>query len=377
MATRLLHGVAGRAVLVVLLVAGLAVGGWFVVSQQRDAAATGAGPPPPVRTVDGLPPVAMAAAPANLQTPVQPQTGLSQWAAPIAAKTGIPARALAGYAKAEVWLRRDEPECHLSWVTLAGIGSVASDHGRSNGDHLGADGTEATPLGTVPVQGADGGHSVVQGSGPMQLPDSLWRDYRSPASGGGAADPQNVDDAALTAGRALCAHGRDLATGNGWWEGIRSLRDSDLYLERVLATADLYGTLADSASAVPAAAVEAVRFAIAQLGLPYVWGGNGPGHGQQGFDCSGLTTASYADAGVHLLRTADSQFHSLPAVSGDQQPRLGDLVFYGNPSVFIHHVGIYIGNGQMINAPDFGMAVQVGAVRHAGDDYAGAARPVG
>jgi cell wall-associated NlpC family hydrolase len=53
----------------------------------------------------------------------------------------------------------------------------------------------------------------------------------------------------------------------------------------------------------------------------------------------------------------------------------GDLVFYGNPTTKIHHVGLYIGAGKMIHAPDRGKPVQIGNYRYKGDDYAGATRP--
>ena len=76
----------------------------------------------------------------------------------------------------------------------------------------------------------------------------------------------------------------------------------------------------------------------------YVWGGNGPGQGDVGFDCSGLITAAYATAGVGLPRTAHTQFLATRHLAPESlQP--GGLVFYGNPSTKIHHVGLYIGNG--------------------------------
>ncbi len=75
------------------------------------------------------------------------------------------------------------------------------------------------------------------------------------------------------------------------------------------------------------------------------------------------------------MRTAHTQYHSVPLVEKDDELRLGDLVFFGDPDTKIHHVGIYIGNDQMIDAPTFGQAVQVHNYRKPGDDYAGAGRP--
>src|SRR5262245_18576305 len=120
-------------------------------------------------------------------------------------------------------------------------------------------------------------------------------------------------------------------------------------------------------------ALIAINYACGQRGLPYVWGGNGPQDG--GFDCSGLTTAAYHAAGISLPRTAHTQFHAGPHVPNEQPLLPGDLVFYGNPNTKIHHVGLYIGGGLMINAPNFGQVVKIGPYRYKGDGYTGATRP--
>ncbi|OLT23486.1 hypothetical protein BJF78_32270 [Pseudonocardia sp. CNS-139] len=77
------------------------------------------------------------------------------------------------------------------------------------------------------------------------------------------------------------------------------------------------------------AAQIAVQFALAQVGLPYVWGGDGPAAGEVGFDCSGLTHAAYEAAGVSLPRTAHTQYHHGPLVRPGTPLMPGDLVFYG------------------------------------------------
>lgn len=120
-------------------------------------------------------------------------------------------------------------------------------------------------------------------------------------------------------------------------------------------------------------ALTVINYACGQRGLPYVWGGNGPQDG--GFDCSGLTTAAYHAAGITLPRTAHTQFNAGPHVPNTQPLQPGDLVFYGNPNTKIHHVGLYIGGGLMINAPTFGQPVQIEPYRYNGDDYVGATRP--
>jgi cell wall-associated NlpC family hydrolase len=97
------------------------------------------------------------------------------------------------------------------------------------------------------------------------------------------------------------------------------------------------------------AARTAVAFALAQIGKPYVWGGTGPG----GYDCSGLAQASWAAAGVSIPRTTYDQWASLPHVpSSDLQP--GDLMFFDGEG----HVSIYVGNGQMVDAPQQGENVE-------------------
>jgi cell wall-associated NlpC family hydrolase len=112
-------------------------------------------------------------------------------------------------------------------------------------------------------------------------------------------------------------------------------------------------------------AAVAVRYAYAQLGKPYQWGASGP----SSYDCSGLTMASWAAAGVSLPHSSSAQYGSGQHVSqSDIQP--GDLVFFGSP---IHHVGIYIGNGNMIHAPHSGADVEIAPAFRG--DYVGAARP--
>jgi cell wall-associated NlpC family hydrolase len=98
-------------------------------------------------------------------------------------------------------------------------------------------------------------------------------------------------------------------------------------------------------------AAAAIAFAEKQLGKPYVYGATGPGT----YDCSGLTQAAYAAAGVSIGRTTTDQVQDGTAVSQSQlQP--GDLVFFYSG---ISHVGIYIGNGNIIHAPHTGATVEI------------------
>jgi hypothetical protein len=123
-----------------------------------------------------------------------------------------------------------------------------------------------------------------------------------------------------------------------------------------------------------ARAAVALGVAMAQIGLPYQWGGDGPTAGDAGFDCSGLTAFAYAAAGIRLPRTAHTQFGAGPHVPTGSPLQPGDLLFYGTPDA-VHHVGMYLGDGRMVNAPTFGQPVRTAYYRWRGDDYLGATRP--
>jgi cell wall-associated NlpC family hydrolase len=113
------------------------------------------------------------------------------------------------------------------------------------------------------------------------------------------------------------------------------------------------------------AAQVAVDVAMAQRGKPYVWAAAGPGS----FDCSGLTAFAYKAAGIDLPHSSAQQSRMGQAVArADLQP--GDLVFFYSP---VSHVGIYIGNGQMVHAPTSGDVVKVASVDSMGG-YAGGRR---
>jgi len=110
--------------------------------------------------------------------------------------------------------------------------------------------------------------------------------------------------------------------------------------------------------------VQALQAAISREGDPYVWGAAGPG----AFDCSGLVVWAYAQEGIALPHfTGDLWNSGVHVTRADLEP--GDLVFFFPD---ISHVGIYIGDGMMIDAPDFGQAVQVQPISL--DPYVGAVR---
>ena len=103
----------------------------------------------------------------------------------------------------------------------------------------------------------------------------------------------------------------------------------------------------------PTLAERAVRLARAQLGVPYVWGGSSPA----GFDCSGLVSWVYGRLGISLPHNAAALYgvgRSVPLSA----MRPGDLVFFSG----LGHVGLYVGHGRMIHAPQSGRSVEIEAL---------------
>ena len=115
-----------------------------------------------------------------------------------------------------------------------------------------------------------------------------------------------------------------------------------------------------------AGAARAVAAAKSQIGVPYIWATSNPG---VSFDCSGLTMWAWAQAGVSMGHYTGPQYNQFPKVPYEaMQP--GDLVFFGGD---LHHMGIFIGGGMMIDAPHTGAWVRYASVY--GSDFAGAVRP--
>jgi cell wall-associated NlpC family hydrolase len=110
-------------------------------------------------------------------------------------------------------------------------------------------------------------------------------------------------------------------------------------------------TTGGSHTKVSGAAGRAVDFALAQIGKPYAWGAVGP----SSYDCSGLTSTAWAKAGHPIPRTSQAQWQGLTRV-GLSSVRPGDLIIYYSDA---HHVGMYIGGGQMVHAPRTGRDVTI------------------
>lgn len=176
------------------------------------------------------------------------------WLLQTSQRTGIPARALQSYAGAAVHSERSIPGCGIGWNTLAGLGYIESHHGTFGGNRVQPDGQVSGPIlgpvldgnGFAAIRDTDGG--ALDGDtrwdravGPFQFIPSTWIQYASRASEDGkAASPHNMDDAALTAARYLCAAGGDLGTAAGWSRALFAYNHSQSYVDKVLAAADAY-----------------------------------------------------------------------------------------------------------------------------------------
>jgi membrane-bound lytic murein transglycosylase B len=180
---------------------------------------------------------------------------LTAWADRFSAVTDIPARTLVAYVNAEQATNRAVPGCNITWTTLAGIGRVESHHGHYAGSRVNPDGDLTKPIIGIPLDGSPGVKAIPdtdggrldgdtrwdRAVGPMQFLPTTWARWSQRATADGVpADPQNIDDATLTAARYLCASGGDLATGEGWWKAVLTYNRSTRYGRDVYSGADAY-----------------------------------------------------------------------------------------------------------------------------------------
>lgn len=177
----------------------------------------------------------------------------ADWVAAVAAQSGIPERALAAYAGAAIAKRAERPDCALGWNTLAGIGWVESRHGGYGGASIADDGTVSPPIIGIALDGAataliadtdggefDGDAEFDRALGPMQFIPGSWRNWYVDASGDGAADPHNIDDAALAAANYLCRAVPTLGDEASWRGGIAAYNADGAYLDAVATASEQY-----------------------------------------------------------------------------------------------------------------------------------------
>ncbi|MGW2236916.1 lytic transglycosylase domain-containing protein [Streptomyces sp. NPDC001759] len=158
----------------------------------------------------------------------------------------VPATVFAAYRHAEAELGRTAPDCGLRWQLLAAIGQVES--GQADGGRVTSDGTTVTPILGPRLDGGafavvrdtdggafDGDAVYDRAVGPMQFIPSTWARWATDGNGDGRSDPGNVFDAALAAGRYLCAAGRNLSEAAGLDRAILGYNHSAAYLRTVRA----------------------------------------------------------------------------------------------------------------------------------------------
>jgi cell wall-associated NlpC family hydrolase len=229
----------------------------------------------------------------------------------------------------------------LPWAVLAGIGEVESDHGQSG------------------APGVHSGANYAGAEGPMQFEPATFARYAVNADPSAPPTPYNPADAIYTAAAMLCATGAASGTQASIRQAIFAYNHSQAYVTTVLAWAGRYTNPAPSS-----AAAAAIAFAVRQVGKPYRWGATGP----DAYDCSGLVYAAYAAAGIAIARTTYQwRQDGLPIPLSQIQP--GDLLFSAgsdgtpaNPG----HVVMYLGDGQIIQAPQTGEDVQIDPLSLAG-----------
>jgi len=256
----------------------------------------------------------------------------------------------------------------LPWQVLAAIGKKETNHGRLGAPGVWSGMNFAGAAG--PMQFGIGGKAGnTWGGAPVrQVPPDLK--YGMDGNGDGIASVYHPADAIFSAARYLCANGA--GQGGDLTRAIFAYNHADWYVSQVLAVASGYA--AGVAGLPSGPTVErAVKFAFEQLGKPYLWGGTGE---EGAFDCSGLTMRAYQAGGMQIPRTSREQWYHGARVGNPADLLPGDLVFYaydlGDPGT-IHHVGIYIGAGNMIDAPRRNTVIRIEPALRG--DYIGAVRP--
>ncbi|WP_433732006.1 lytic transglycosylase domain-containing protein [Nocardia sp. CA-129566] len=167
---------------------------------------------------------------------------------------GIPGVAVAAYQNAERTIAAENPVCGIPWYLLAGIGRVESTHAFGKAD---ADGNPLTPVYGPVLDGSLMGNHVVRDTdggaldglsgydraiGPMQFLPETWKRYAADGNGDGIADPQNLFDAALTAGKYLCDGGLNMRDLTQQTRAILRYNNSMAYVANVMAWAGSYAS---------------------------------------------------------------------------------------------------------------------------------------
>ena len=231
--------------------------------------------------------------------------------------------------------------------------------------------------------------------GITQFEPGTWTTWASPSDGDGKENPFNPADEIPAAARYDCALaqqtskvpgdavGNMLAAYNAGpgavlsADGIPDITQTRDYVKNIEALEQAFAAPTTTTISASSVAVQAIKFAYTRLGTPYLYGGTGTAAENGEFDCSGLTQAAYASAGVTLPRTAAEQWYTGVHIP-ENQLEPGDLVFFAtnvNDPSTIEHVGIYVGDGTMIDAPHTGAFIRFDAIAGFNPTYIGAVRP--
>jgi cell wall-associated NlpC family hydrolase len=301
--------------------------------------------------------------PSTMQQPQVSQAG----------KSSIPANYL-------FWYKKVGQQYGIPWTVLAGIGTEESENGQSTlpGVHSGTNSAGAAGPMQIGVGGAAGDQ---WGGAPVHPASQAVSGVATNEDGNSTVSVYDPADAIAGAAKYLIQHGVQSDVQGA----IFAYNHADWYVQAVLNFASEYAAGGFTVSAVnpdsssttcngnmtlasmtsPNAAVTtAIDFAQQQLGKPYLFGGTGP----DSFDCSGLVMMAYRAAGIEIPRTSQDQWSegfspntTMPHVPASQvQP--GDLVFFagsdGTPTA-PGHVGLVIGNGEMIEAYANGFPIRI------------------
>ncbi|MFE5326555.1 NlpC/P60 family protein [Embleya sp. NPDC056575] len=304
----------------------------------------------------------------------------------------------------------------LVGLLTVGVGAMQS----ASGSQTGAGGTMALAPGTVPAAYASSidkwgrlcpeispallaaqlyqesgfdpkAVSNVGAQGIAQFMPTTWPEWATDGNGDGQASPWDPADAIPAAARYDCSLAKYVASVPGdrtnnmlaaynagayrvmQYKGIPPYTQTQDYVKNIRALEQSFGVVQTPLQPM-ALAAGAVNWAQTKLGTPYLWGGEGTAADGGRFDCSGLTQAAYETVGIILPRVANDQWNAGRHPSRDQLLP-GDLVFFATDlrdPRSIHHVGMYVGNGQMIHAPYTGTVIKFGPIDK--PDYIGATR---
>jgi peptidoglycan DL-endopeptidase CwlO len=283
------------------------------------------------------------------------------------------------------WFQKVGLQYNVPWTILAGIGKVESDDGRTTLPGVTSGSNAFGAAGPMQI-GISGASSNTWGGPAVHSASLTVAGVATDENGDGIASVYQVPDAIAGAAKYLIAHGVQQNPASA----IFAYNHADWYVQEVLNWASTYaaggftvaqvnqtgnntagtantGTGGQSQTctsnqltsiAAPNQLVsQAVSYAEAQLGKPYLWGGTGPA----AFDCSGLMLMAYRSAGVDIPRTSQAQYAGLPHVPAGQVVP-GDLVFFagsdGTPTS-PGHVGLVIGKNTMIEAYATGTPIRV------------------